>query len=126
MEETKKCTEYRYNNTLNLREPVIFLTTSVSDPNYRHGKPFRIRLDYFGINFFFTDKFISEPNLFISEVSTTFYRLGTGRRCGGSGSVESVSFQWIRIRIKKWLDPESGSVSNDTDPDPTKTIENIN
>ena len=26
---------------------------------------------------------------------------------------------------KKWLDPESGSVSNDTDPDLTKTIENI-
>ena len=47
------------------------------------------------------------------------------QQCGGSGSVESVSFPWIRIRIKKWLDPESGSVSNDTDPDPTKTIENI-
>ena len=38
----------------------------------------------------------------------------------GSGSKNG----WIRI--KKWLDPESGSVSNDTDPDPTKTIENIN
>ena len=39
----------------------------------------------------------------------------TGQFCGsGSGSVESVSFPWIRIRIKKWLDP-----------DPTKTIENI-
>ena len=50
---------------------------------------------------------------------------GTYWQCGGSGSVESVSFPWIRIRIKKWLDPESGSVSNDTDPDPTKTIENI-
>ena len=34
----------------------------------------------------------------------------TGYQCGGSGSVESVSFPWIRIRIKKWLDPESGSV----------------
>ena len=33
-------------------------------------------------------------------------------QCGGSGSVESISFPWIRIRIKKWLDP-------------TKTIENI-
>ena len=35
-------------------------------------------------------------------------------------------FQIPRIRIKKWLDQESGarSVSNDTDPDPTKTIEN--
>ena len=33
-------------------------------------------------------------------------------QCCGSGSVESVSFPWIRIRIKKWLDP-------------TKTIENI-
>ena len=33
---------------------------------------------------------------------------------------------WIRIRfsIKVALDPESGSVSNYTDPDPTKTIEN--
>ena len=31
----------------------------------------------------------------------------------GSGSVSKVG-----------LDPESGSVSNDTDPDPTKTIEN--
>ena len=50
-------------------------------------------------------------------------------QCGGSGSVESVSFPWIGtwICIKKWLDPESrsGSVSNDMDPDPTKTIENI-
>ena len=46
-------------------------------------------------------------------------------QCAGIGSVESVSFPWIRIRIKKWLDPESGSVSNDTDPDPTNTIENI-
>ena len=27
-------------------------------------------------------------------------------QCGGSGSVESVSFPWIRIRIKKWLDPD--------------------
>ena len=50
---------------------------------------------------------------------------GVGWQCCGSGSVESVSFPCIRIRIKKWLDPESGSVSNDTDPDPTKTIENI-
>ena len=52
----------------------------------------------------------------------------TGDQCGGSGSrsgsVESLSFPWIRIRIKKWLDPESGSVSNDTDQDPTKTIKN--
>ena len=32
-------------------------------------------------------------------------------QCGGSGSVESLSFPWIRNRIKKWLDP-----------DPTKTI----
>ena len=47
------------------------------------------------------------------------------QQCGGSGSVESISFPWIRIRIKKLLDPESGSVSNYTDPDPTKTIENI-
>ena len=41
-------------------------------------------------------------------------------QCCGSGSVESVSFPWIRIRIriKKWLDPESRSVSNDTDPEP--------
>ena len=52
---------------------------------------------------------------------------GTAGQCGGSGSVESASFPWIRIRIriKKWLDPKSGSVSNDTDPDPSKTIENI-
>ena len=34
-------------------------------------------------------------------------------------------FPWIRNRIKKGLDPESRSVSNDTNPDPTKTIENI-
>ena len=40
-------------------------------------------------------------------------------------------FRGIRIisldpdPYKKMLDPESGSVSNDTDPDPTKTIENI-
>ena len=55
------------------------------------------------------------------------------KQCGGSGSVESVSgsvesvsFSWIRIRIKKWLlDLESGSVSNDTDPYPTKTNANI-
>ena len=48
-------------------------------------------------------------------------------QCGGSGSVESVLFPWIWICIKKWLDPESrsGSVSNDMDTDPTKTIENI-
>ena len=52
---------------------------------------------------------------------------GCGGQSGGSGSVESVSFPWTRIRIKKWLDPESGSgsVSNDTNPDPSKTIENI-
>ena len=42
--------------------------------------------------------------------------------CGsrsGSGSVESISFSWIRIRINNWLDLESGSVSNDTDSDTT-------
>ena len=33
------------------------------------------------------------------------------------GSVESVSFPWIRIRIKSLLDPKSGSVTNDMDPD---------
>ena len=39
------------------------------------------------------------------------------QRCR-SGSVDSVSFPWIWIRIKKWLDPESRSVSNDMDPEP--------
>ena len=29
----------------------------------------------------------------------------------------------IRIRINNWLEAESGYVSNDADPDPTKTIE---
>ena len=52
------------------------------------------------------------------------YINGIVYQCGGSGSVESVSFPWIRIRIKNWLDAESGlgSVSNDMDPDPTTTI----
>ena len=49
-------------------------------------------------------------------------RFGSGKQCCGSGSVESVSYP---DPYKKWLDPESGSVSNNTDPDPTKTIENI-
>ena len=35
--------------------------------------------------------------------------------------MESVSFPSIRIRIKKWLDPGSGNISNGMDPDPTKT-----
>ena len=54
----------------------------------------------------------------VAETALTYKQ-----QCGGSGSVESVSFPWIRI--KKLLEPESGSVSNDTDPDPSKTIENI-
>ena len=37
-----------------------------------------------------------------------------------SGSAGSISFPWIRIRIKSWARSES----NDTDPDPTKTIGN--
>ena len=51
------------------------------------------------------------------------YKYDYDYQCGGPGSLQSVLFPWIRIRIKKWLDPESGS--NDTDPDPTETIENI-
>ena len=43
----------------------------------------------------------------------SFIFLGTGTQCRGFGSVESVSFPRIRIRRKKWLDPESGSLSND-------------
>ena len=35
----------------------------------------------------------------------------SSEQCGGSGSVESVSFPWIRIRIKNLLDPESESGS---------------
>ena len=46
------------------------------------------------------------------------------RQCGGSGSVISVWFPWVRIHIKIWLDPESGSLSGIPDPDPTKTIKN--
>ena len=37
---------------------------------------------------------------------------------------ESVSFPLIQIRINNWLDPESGSVSFVTDPNPTKTNKN--
>ena len=63
---------------------------------------------------------------FLNEVKETLTRFTFSKilfaphpsgQCGGFGS---VSFCWIRIRIKKWLDPETGS--NDTDP--TKTIDN--
>lgn len=45
-------------------------------------------------------------------------------QCGGSGSVDSGSFPWIPDLYKKMA--ESGSVSNDTDPDPTEAIKTEN
>ena len=59
----------------------------------------------------------------LTNVSIEFWWLNHDQ-C--AGSVESVSVPWIRICMKKWLDLESGPVSNDTDPDPSKTIENKN
>ena len=47
-----------------------------------------------------------------SRILNIHLRIHTCEQCGGSGSVESVSFPWIRIRITNWLDSESGSNKN--------------
>ena len=63
-------------------------------------------------------------NLYFGSIEQTHFIFmdDTQRQCCGSGSAGSVSFSWIRIRIKSWTG--SGYVSDYTDPDQTKTIEN--
>ena len=50
---------------------------------------------------------LKKKYIYIHKQICTLYRT---EQCDGSGSVEPVSVPWIRIwiRIKKWLDPESG------------------
>ena len=71
---------------------------------------------------------LSYVSFHMSPVTHLLFPAQCCRSGSGPRSVESVSFPWIQIwiRINNWLDPESGSgsVSNDTDPDPTKIIKN--
>ena len=71
------------------------------------------RVDYF-ILIPFSAGISHKSNELICRIKTNifFWKLTlnkiifTTAQCWGSGSIESVSFPWIRIRIKKWLDPD--------------------